>query len=151
MSLSSPIVLATHAGSSGKVLNRPLLQRTVNFQTLIEDSHSSFSGSSRTLPTRGARRFWIEGHPKPNVGADFFEDAEALSWRLVAVDAEMLESGWKIQERYQLSLWDSLIVAAAKVASCSYLLTENLQVDQDLDRVIVINPFQGDPSKIVQE
>ena len=57
MSLSSPIVLATHTGSSDNVLNRPLRQRTVNSQTLIEDSHSSFLGSSRTLPTRGARRF----------------------------------------------------------------------------------------------
>jgi predicted nucleic acid-binding protein len=39
-----------------------------------------------------------------------------------------------------------LIVAAAKVASCRYLLTEDLQADQDIDGVIVINPFLRAPA-----
>lgn len=71
-----------------------------------------------------------------------------LTWRPVAVDGELLEQAWKIQERYQLSFWDSLIVAAAKAASCQYLLTEDLQADQDLDGVLVVNPFRSDPADI---
>lgn len=51
------------------------------------------------------------------------EDARAmvrdlLAWRPIFVDAEILERGWKIQDRYRLSFWDALIVAAAKSASC---------------------------------
>jgi predicted nucleic acid-binding protein len=76
------------------------------------------------------------------------EVSNLLAWRPLAVDAEVLEQAWKIQERYQLSFWDSLIVAAAKTASCRYLLTEDLQADQDLDGVIVINPFRRDPAEL---
>src|SRR5258706_11526109 len=77
------------------------------------------------------------------------EDARAevrdlLAWMPVAVDAFTLERGWKMQDRYQLSFWDALIVAAAVQASCGYLLTEDLQEGQDLDGVIVVNPFRTD-------
>jgi predicted nucleic acid-binding protein len=76
------------------------------------------------------------------------EIRDLLDWRPVAIDAEILESGWRIQEQYQLSFWDSLIVAAAKAASCRYLLTEDLQADQDLGGVLVVNPFRSDPGDI---
>ena len=79
------------------------------------------------------------------------EDARAevrdlLAWMPVAVDAFTLERGRKMQDRYQLSFWDALIVAAAVHASCGYLLTEELQKGQDLDGVIVVNPFRTDPN-----
>jgi len=74
-----------------------------------------------------------------------------LAWRPVRVDGEILEQAWKIQERYQLSFWDSLIVASARAASCRYLLTEDLQADQDLDGVLVVNPFRSDPAEILAE
>jgi predicted nucleic acid-binding protein len=76
------------------------------------------------------------------------EIRDLLDWRPVAIDAEILEVGWKVQERYQLSFWDSLIVAAAKAASCRYLLTEDLQADQDLDGLVIVNPFGRAPDEI---
>jgi predicted nucleic acid-binding protein len=77
------------------------------------------------------------------------EIRDLLDWRPVAIDAEILEAGWKLQERYQLSFWDSLIVAAAKAASCRYLLTEDLQPDQEMDGVVIVNPFRSDPSTVL--
>ena len=71
-----------------------------------------------------------------------------MAWRPVAVDAEMFEQAWKIQERYRISFWDSLIVAAAKAASCRYLLTEDLQKGQEMDEVVVVNPFRSSPDEI---
>jgi predicted nucleic acid-binding protein len=68
-----------------------------------------------------------------------------LSWRPVMVDAAILERGWKLQDRYQLSFWDALIVAVAKSIGCRYLLTEDLQTNQDLDGIMVISPFVTDP------
>ena len=68
-----------------------------------------------------------------------------LAWRPVSIDAAVLENAWKIEEGYLLSFWDSLIVSAAKTASCRYLLTEDLQAGQELDGVVVVNPFRGDP------
>jgi predicted nucleic acid-binding protein len=76
------------------------------------------------------------------------EIRDLLDWRPVAIDAEILEVGCKVQERYQLSFWDSLIVAAAKAASCRYLLTEDLQADQDLDGLVIVNPFGRAPDEI---
>ena len=60
----------------------------------------------------------------------------------------MLLEGWKIQDRYRLSFWDSLTVAAAQAASCRYLLTEDLQAGQMLDSVEVVNPFRSDPASL---
>ncbi len=76
------------------------------------------------------------------------EVRDLLAWRPLAMDAHILDRGWMIQDRYQLSFWDALIVAAAKASSCRYLLTEDLQADQDLDGLVVINPFRRDPSFI---
>ncbi len=72
-----------------------------------------------------------------------------LAWRPVIADIELLERGWKIQDRYHLAFWDALIIAAAKSSSCHFLLTEDLQAGQDLDGIIVIDPFQTQPSSVL--
>jgi predicted nucleic acid-binding protein len=77
------------------------------------------------------------------------EVRDLLAWRPVAVDYAILERGWKIQDRYQLSFWDALIVAAAKLLACRYLLTEDLQADQEIDGITVINPFVRDPTSLL--
>jgi predicted nucleic acid-binding protein len=66
----------------------------------------------------------------------------------VVTDVKLLEQGWKIQDRYQFSYWDALIVAAAKTSSCGYLLTEDLQAGQNVDGVEVVNPFLCEPDSI---
>jgi predicted nucleic acid-binding protein len=76
------------------------------------------------------------------------EVRDLLSWQPVTVDASILERGWKIQDRYRLSFWDSLIVAAAKSAGCRYLLTEDLQPNQNLEGIMVVNPFLSDPDSV---
>lgn len=76
------------------------------------------------------------------------EVRDLLAWRPVITDAALLERGWKLQDRYRLSYWDSLIVAAAKVSSCGYLLTEDLQAGQRLDGVEILNPFLRDPASL---
>jgi len=74
------------------------------------------------------------------------EIRDLLAWRPVVLDSTILEQAWNIQDRYQLSFWDSLIVAAAKSASCHYLLTEDLQAGQDFDGLVVVNPFFANPA-----
>jgi predicted nucleic acid-binding protein len=52
------------------------------------------------------------------------------------------ELGVAICERYGFSLYDSMIVAAALLADCSVLWTEDLQDGQRIDgRLTVKNPF----------
>jgi predicted nucleic acid-binding protein len=77
------------------------------------------------------------------------EVRDLMAWRPVSVDGVILEQAWKMQECYQLSFWDALIVAAAKSASCRYLLTEDLQSGQDFEGLLVLNPFRNDPISIL--
>lgn len=66
---------------------------------------------------------------------------DLFAWNPIATDAGLIEYGWRITDRYQLSYWDALIVAAAKATGCRYLLTEDLQDGQNLDGIRVLNPF----------
>jgi len=70
------------------------------------------------------------------------------AWQPVRVDEKVLASAWAAQDRFGLSWWDGLIVAAARVADCSYLLTEDLQHGQDLDGLRVMNPFRVSPGDL---
>jgi len=70
---------------------------------------------------------------------------DLLTWEPIPADAHLLERAWSIQDRYGLSFWDALIVAAAKTADCRYLLTEDLQPDQEIEGVLVVNPFLREP------
>ena len=79
------------------------------------------------------------------------EVRDLLAWKPVALDASILERGWKLQDRYQLSFWDALIVAAAKSSGCGYLLTEDLQTHQNLDGILVISPFLTSLSSLPSE
>ncbi len=67
------------------------------------------------------------------------EISDLMAWRPIALDASIITRGWKIEDRYGISFWDSLIVAAARVSGCRYLLTEDLQRGQELDGVMVVN------------
>jgi predicted nucleic acid-binding protein len=77
------------------------------------------------------------------------EVRDLLAWNPVIADAALLERGWKLQDRYQLSHWDALIVAAAKAASCRYLLTEDLQAGQSLEGIEIVNPFLRGPESVL--
>jgi len=76
---------------------------------------------------------------------------ELLDWGPVAINRGVIERSWVIQDRYRLSFWDALIVAAAGTASCRYLLTEDLQSGQDFDGVVVVNPFLRSPNEVPSE
>jgi predicted nucleic acid-binding protein len=76
------------------------------------------------------------------------EVRDLLTWRPATVGVGTLLDSWQIQDRYGFSFWDSLIVAAAKATSCRFLLTEDLQHGQDLDGLLVISPFRGDPTSL---
>ena len=47
-----------------------------------------------------------------------------------------------VATRYQLSHWDGLIVAAATLAQCATLYSEDMQHGQVIGTVKVVNPFK---------
>jgi predicted nucleic acid-binding protein len=73
------------------------------------------------------------------------EIQDLTAWRPVLNNSFVLWAAWDLQDRFGLSLWDSLIVAAAQASGCRILLTEDLQHGQDLEGLRVTNPFLESP------
>lgn len=71
------------------------------------------------------------------------------AWAPVPISAGLVEAAFGVEDRFGLSYWDCLIVAAALAADCGYLLTEDLQDGQRLDTVTVIDPFAHRPETIL--
>ena len=59
-------------------------------------------------------------------------------------DPRLLIQARDVENRYRISWWDSLIVAAAQLQDCATLLTEDLQHGQVIEGVRVVNPFLED-------
>jgi predicted nucleic acid-binding protein len=70
---------------------------------------------------------------------------EYRAWTPWLVEDDTVDLAWALQDRYPLSYWDALMVAAAIEQGCRYLLTEDLQHAQHLDSVQVLNPFLVGP------
>jgi predicted nucleic acid-binding protein len=61
---------------------------------------------------------------------------------IVPISEETHDLGLHVAERYRLSVYDALIVAAALLAECNTLISEDLQDGQILEgRLKVRNPF----------
>ena len=61
---------------------------------------------------------------------------------VVPVGAQTVREAMRLAARYQLSHWDSLIVAAAHLAGCETLYSEDLQHGQVIDGgLTIVNPF----------
>jgi predicted nucleic acid-binding protein len=61
--------------------------------------------------------------------------------QLVPPSFALVSDAIRIQERYRLSWYDSLIVAAAQQGGCDILYSEDLQHGQQFETVRVQNPF----------
>jgi predicted nucleic acid-binding protein len=55
--------------------------------------------------------------------------------------AHILERGFALHDRYSLSHWDSLLIAACQEAGVTRLYSEDMQHGADYGGVSIINPF----------
>jgi predicted nucleic acid-binding protein len=89
----------------------------------------------------------------PGLEADeAWQDVEdLLAWNPTIVDAALMNRGRDVVDRFSLSWWDALIVAAAQASNCRYLLTEDLQDGQKMDGTQILNPFRITPQDFMAE
>jgi predicted nucleic acid-binding protein len=73
---------------------------------------------------------------------------QIMSWGPVDSSAALLERAWTWMDASQISYWDSLIVAAAEIAGCRWLLSEDLQHGQRFGDVTVVSPFRTSPEEL---
>ena len=55
----------------------------------------------------------------------------------------LYQRGLEIRTRYQLGFYDSLIIAASLQAGCKTLFSEDLQHGQQIETLIIQDPFQS--------
>jgi predicted nucleic acid-binding protein len=104
----------------------------LSYQVLVE-AYSALTRPHRLHMDRAAARTYI---------------ANFRHWRPIVINAAAVDFAWQTQDRFGFNWWDCLIVAAARLAECGYLLTEDLQHGQDLDGIIVVNPFEIAPDGV---
>ena len=62
---------------------------------------------------------------------------------VVSTDAPLVVAAVALSRRHRLSLWDAMIVVAARAGGATELLTEDLQHGRVLEGVRIDNPFRA--------
>ncbi len=75
----------------------------------------------------------------PRVTRDLVRDY--MAWDVVVNDVASILDALEIEERYQLSFWDALIVQAAQSCGASVLYSEDLSDGQKYGTTQVVNPL----------
>ena len=93
-----------------------------------------------------AQEFYVNAiNPKKGTGLSHTE-AEVfiktwMSFPLAINNAACLLDALEISHRFQISLCDANIIAAARQLNCKRLMSEDLNAGQNYDGVVVENPF----------
>lgn len=64
-----------------------------------------------------------------------------LEWRVVENTAILFRDSLKEQQRWKTSYWGALVLAAARYAGVSEILSEDFSAGQDYDGIVVVNPL----------
>lgn len=116
--------------------------KRVTARKLLTDSMKT---GTACISTQVLAEFWVTVTRKLPIplGLDHAEKELALlsTLNVVAVDLGLVLGTVKIQERHSISYWDAQIIAAAKLADCPLVYSEDLQDGGIYDGVRVRNPF----------
>ena len=66
---------------------------------------------------------------------------EYFAWEVVINDLHIMFQASEIEENYNISFWDALIVSAAYSKNVATILTEDLNHGQYIEGIFIQNPF----------
>jgi predicted nucleic acid-binding protein len=72
--------------------------------------------------------------------------AHYSNWRVVGVDLPLIVSASELEEIHSLSLWDALVVEAARRAGATRLATEDMQDGREFGELRIEDPFRESSS-----
>ncbi|HEX6860666.1 MAG TPA: PIN domain-containing protein [Caulobacteraceae bacterium] len=75
--------------------------------------------------------------------------ARYMRWVRAPLDVDTIAAAWALQDRYNLRIWDALLLASANLAGCGYFLSEDLNDGQQYGVVQAINPFRHAPEDVL--
>jgi len=118
--LDSPVKRAVAETLIGQAFKQP--QDTAISVQVLQEFHVNFVRS---------------GHPTAEALV-LIEDFS--SWTVIDNTLSLFGLGLSLQARWQISLWDAMILAAAQASGARELFTEDLRHGQDYGGVRVVNP-----------
>ena len=65
-----------------------------------------------------------------------------MHWRVVENTLSLFAGGLDEMDRWKVSLWDAMILAAARSASAKIIWSEDLSEGQDYDGIEIVNPLK---------
>jgi predicted nucleic acid-binding protein len=68
--------------------------------------------------------------------------ADYLSWQVIVNGGESILEALDLEQRYQISFWDALIVQAAQASGAEVLYSDDLSDGQQYGAVRVVNPLR---------
>ncbi|MGB2715417.1 MAG: PIN domain-containing protein [Vicinamibacterales bacterium] len=69
--------------------------------------------------------------------------ADYLTWQVVVNGGESILDALDLEERYQISFWDALVLHAAHASGAEVLYSEDLSHGQTYGSVRVVNPLRA--------
>ena len=82
---------------------------------------------------------FVKKGQSPETAAQLIDDFSV--WTIVPNTFELFKDGLQLKSRWQLSLWDAMILAAAQRAGSVALITEDLNSGQAYGKTTALNPF----------
>ncbi len=100
------------------------------------------------LSAQVLQEFYVQATRETRPGALNHEDASNIVRRLERfpvqpITARVVNDALALRERFRINYWDAAILAAARIAGCRTVYTEDLNPGQDYGGVRVVNPFAG--------
>lgn len=133
------ILMYAHDTSAG-----PKHQRA---RSLVEDLWHSRSG---VISTQVLQELCVNLRRKAGIPLDLSATRDLvidyLSWQVVVNGPDSIVEALDLEERYQISFWDALVIRAAHASGAEVLYSEDLSHGQMYGSVRVMNPFVGDPA-----
>lgn len=115
-------------------------KRAVALQ-LVEEGWASPGQAAISVQVLQEMHVNLEKHEVPRAdAAQIIRDFS--QWPVVDNSLELLLSALNEQARWQLSLWDALILSAARASGAAELISEDFAHGQDYDGIRAVNPFR---------
>ena len=109
---------------------------------LVSDLWESRNG---VLSTQVLQEFYVTLTRKVSSPLSRLEARKLLqkysNWHVVLNDPSIISQASEIEESYNLSYWDALIVSAAYSQNVPTILTEDLTHGQIIEGILIENPF----------
>jgi predicted nucleic acid-binding protein len=65
------------------------------------------------------------------------------------LNVDHLEKAWALQDRYKIGFYDSLLIAAALAAGCTFFLSEDMNSGQKIEALTIVDPFSVAPEAVL--